>query len=133
LNWKPAFADKIYFAHLGKKQSSPDAIKYYKQQLQNKTEAVNEISRLTNLLWKATELSAFEEVINEHETLVGSQLKMIKVKDRLFDDYWGSVKSLGAWGGDFVMLTNNESREELNNYMAQKNMDTILSWEEMIV
>ncbi len=133
LNWKPAFADKIYFAHLGKKQSSPDAIKYYRQQLQNKTDAVNEISRLTNLLWKATDLSAFEETINEHETLVGSQLKMIKVKDTLFDDYWGSVKSLGAWGGDFVMLTNTESRADLNNYMAQKNIDTILSWEEMIL
>lgn len=133
LNWKPAFADKIYFAHLGKKQSSPDAIKYYKQQLQNKTEAVNEISRLTNLLWNATELSAFEEIMNEHESLVGAQLKMIKVKDSLFDDYWGSVKSLGAWGGDFVMFTNSESREDLNNYMAQKNMDTILSWEEMIL
>lgn len=133
LNWKPAFADKIYFAHLGKKQSSPDAIKYYKQQLQNKTQAANEISRLTNLLWKATELSAFEEIIKEHETLVGSQLKMLKVKDSLFNDYWGSVKSLGAWGGDFVMLTNTESREDLNNYMAQKNIDTILSWEEMIL
>ncbi len=133
LNWKPAFADKIYFAHLGKKQSSPDAIKYYKQQLQNKTDAANEISRLTNLLWKASELSAFEEIVNEHETLIGSQLKMIKVKDSLFDDYWGSVKSLGAWGGDFVMLTNTESREEFNNYIAQKNIDTILSWEEMIL
>lgn len=133
LNWRPAFADKIYFAHLGKKQSSPDAIKYYKQQLQNKTEAANEISRLTNLLWKATDLNTFEEIVNEHETLVGSQLKMLKVKDSLFDDYWGSVKSLGAWGGDFVMLTNTESREDLNNYMAQKNIDTILSWEEMIL
>ena len=55
------------------------------------------------------------------------------MKDSLFNDYWGSVKSLGAWGGDFVMLTNTESREDLNNYMAQKNIDTILSWEEMIL
>ena len=63
---------------------------------------------------------------------VGSQLKQMKVKDSLFADYWGSVKSLGAWGGDYVMLTNNRSEEELKEYLATKNMTTVFKWDEII-
>jgi hypothetical protein len=77
-------------------------------------------------------LNTFEELINEHEQLVGSLLKQIKVKDELFAGYWGSVKSLGAWGGDFVMLTNNRSRDELTAYLAERNITTVLSWNEMV-
>ena len=133
VNWRPSFNDKIYFAHLGKKQSSPDAIKYYRQQLKDKTHAVNELNRITGLIINTQDFNRFEELLNEHEVLIGAQLKLMKVKDTLFSDYWGSVKSLGAWGGDFVMLTNNKSREELTDYLQQKNISTILSWEEMIL
>lgn len=133
VNWKPSFNDKIYFAHLGKKQSSPDAIKYYRQQLEDKAHAVNELNRITGLIINTQDFNRFEELLNEHEILIGSQLKLMKVKDTLFSDYWGSVKSLGAWGGDFVMLTNNKSREELTDYLQHKNISTILSWEEMIL
>lgn len=132
-NWKPAFRDKIYFAHLGKKQSSPEAIKYYRQQLKDKTYIINELNRITSLILRTEDFYSFEALVYEHETLIGSQLKMIKVKDRLFDDYWGSVKSLGAWGGDFVMLTNDRSKEELIEYLTSKKISTILGWEEMIV
>ncbi len=133
VNWKPTFSDKIYFAHLGKKQSSPEGIKSYRQLLKDKTHGVNELTRITEAVLKCDSLNLFEELMNEHELLVGGELKQLKVKDSLFADYWGTVKSLGAWGGDFVMLTNDRSEAELKEYLKAKEIDTVFAWSEMLI
>lgn len=132
-NWKPAFTDNIYFAYLGQKQLSSEGIKYYREKLADKTPVANELTRITEAVLKCDSLDLFEQLLNEHETVVGNALKMMKVKDTHFADYWGSVKSLGAWGGDFVMLTNNRSREELTAYLQQHHITTIFSWNEIIL
>lgn len=133
IHWKPSFSDKLFFAYLGKKQLSSEGIKYYREKTTDKTHDANELSRITMEVIKCSSINEFEELMNEHETIVGAALRMIKVKDRLFADYWGSVKSLGAWGGDFVMLTNSRSREELSEYLQQKGIDVIFQWNEMVL
>lgn len=132
MNWLPEFRSQIYFAHLGKKQSSPDGIKYYRQQLKDKSLGVSAISGITEKILQAKNLCEFEALIDEHEKIVSSQINLVTVKENLFSDYWGSVKSLGAWGGDFVLLTNNRSKEELTEFLHQKNITTVFSWVEMI-
>lgn len=133
LQWKPPFSENIYFAYLGKKQLSSEAIKYYKEKLEDKGHAINELTRITELVLKCNDLSTFETLMNEHENVIASQLKLIKVKETLFSDYWGSVKSLGAWGGDFVMLTNTRSADELKAYLQQKDITTVFAWDELIL
>lgn len=132
VNWKPAFAENIYFAYLGKKQLSSEGIKYYREKLNDKEHVANQLTRITEQTLKCDSLSDFEALLNEHEEIVGAALKMIKAKDAHFQDYWGTVKSLGAWGGDFVLLTNNRSREELQTYLAEKNIHTVFRYDEMI-
>lgn len=133
VDWKPAFADKIYFAHLGQKQSSPEGIKNYRQLLQDKSAGVRELTRITEAVLNCPDFKKFEALVEEHEELVSQQLQQQKVKDKLFADYWGTVKSLGAWGGDFVMLTNDKGSEELKAYLKLKNIETVFTWNEMIV
>ena len=57
-------------------------------------------------------------------------LELETVKERLFSDFKGTIKSLGAWGGDFVMAL---SKENPTNYFTSKGYKTILSYEEMIL
>lgn len=133
LNWRPSFAENIFFAYLGKKQLSSSAIKYYREKVKDKTRTINELNRITSSMLKCETLDSFEELINEHETIIGSQLKLIKVKDTHFSDFWGSVKSLGAWGGDFVMLTNNKAKEELQGYLTSKKISPVFEWNEIIL
>lgn len=133
VNWIPPFAENIYFAYTGKKQLSSEGIKYYTEKLHDKTHVVNELTRVTELVLKCDNLQLFEELINEHETIIGTSLKMMKVKDTLFADYWGSAKSLGAWGGDFVMMTNERTEAELKEYLKEKNIDTVFNWNELIL
>ncbi|MCW5909069.1 MAG: hypothetical protein KIS94_14485 [Chitinophagales bacterium] len=133
IKWKPAFTENIYFAYLGKKQLSSEGIKYYREKLSDKTHIANELTRLTGLVLNCNGLSEFEELINEHENIVGAALKMMKVKDEHFQDYWGCIKSLGAWGGDFIMLTNTRAGEELTEYLHSKSIQTVYGWKEMVL
>jgi hypothetical protein len=57
-------------------------------------------------------------------------LQLTPVKERLFDDYFGAVKSLGAWGGDFVLATGDKTTPA---YFKKKGYSTVLTYKEMIL
>jgi mevalonate kinase len=133
IHWQPPFADNIYFAYTGKKQLSSEGIKTYREQLKDKERIANDLSSITESVLKCDTLSAFEELLDKHENIIASALNLSRIKDTLFPDYWGSVKSLGAWGGDFVLLTNTKSESDLKNYLTQKNIDTCFNWNELIL
>ncbi|MFI2742988.1 GYDIA family GHMP kinase [Zhouia sp. PK063] len=129
-NFNPGFLDKLFFIYLNKKQDSKKGIAHYKSLQQDKTTLVSQISKLSVEALNSKRISDFEAVLNEHENIISSYLQLEKVKDIYFNDYWGSVKSLGAWGGDFVMATGNEKSRA---YFKNKGFDTILSYKEMIL
>jgi hypothetical protein len=52
------------------------------------------------------------------------------VKEALFSDFNGEVKSLGAWGGDFVMVL---SDSDPTSYFSSKGFETVISYDEMIL
>lgn len=133
VQWHPAFSNNIYFAYLGKKQLSSEGIQYYKTRLQDKPHAITELNKITEAILDCTDLKLFESFINEHEALIAGQLKLTKVKDSVFPDYWGSVKSLGAWGGDFVMLINERDVDDLKHYLNEKSISIVFGWNELLL
>ena len=132
ITWKPVFSEHVFFAYLGKKQLSSEGIQYYKTKLQDKSYAIAELNRITGEMLVCNDILSFEQLINQHEALVSEQLKMVRVKDHLFPEYWGSIKSLGAWGGDFVMLTNQRSVDDLKAYLKEKNISIVFAWDDLI-
>lgn len=61
---------------------------------------------------------------------MGSLLEEFPIKQRLFQDYPRPIKSLGAWGGDFILATGGEAEKE---YFRKKSYTSILDFEEMIL
>ncbi len=125
-NWSPTkfnppFADKLYFIYLGKKQDSQAGIKHYNQSWPYPPESVNALSEITREILKANTLDEFNFLISAHEQLVAKYLKLKTVKSELFSDFWGEVKSLGAWGGDFVLATSEKNYKETKAYFEEKN------------
>jgi hypothetical protein len=55
---------------------------------------------------------------------------MKTVKEALFPDFKGIIKSLGAWGGDFVLVI---SKENPNEYFIAKGYETIIPYDQMIL
>ncbi len=125
----PSFKNDLYFIHLNEKQNSREGIQHYKSQTFDKEGIIKKINDLTSKILNAKSLDEFEAYIKEHETIISTALKIEKVQDQLFPDYTGVVKSLGAWGGDFVLVT---FREGMELYFKSKGYETIISFNEMI-
>lgn len=132
VEWCPSFKDHLYFAHLGKKKLSSDGIRYYREKLNDKSAAVRRLTEITQSILASDTLSDFSSLVEEHEQLISKELQMERVYDIMFSDFEGSCKSLGAWGGDFVLLTHEGSEETLKGYLSSKNIHTVLSWNEMM-
>jgi len=124
------FSDHVYFVYLNQKKNSRDAIAAYRSQDIDKLALTTTITELTNNLYQATTLTEFERLLDLHECVISDALKIPTIKEQLFVDYTGSVKSLGGWGGDFIMVT---KRENTLAYFKQKGFTTILPFSEMIL
>lgn len=130
INLKWNFTEKLFFVHLNKKQNSREAIKHYQLNKNNQSDIIQKIGFLTIRFTACSSLSKFEELIVEHENLISELIGQPPVKELLFKDYRGSIKSLGAWGGDFVLATGTEEDWE---YFRKKGFHTIVSFREMIL
>lgn len=130
VDFKPLFADNIYFVYLNKKQSSKASIEKYLSQQNDISKVVSEIEKITKIALETDNLKTFSEEMQNHEIIMSSVLEMKTVKENYFQDFNGVVKSLGAWGGDFVMVL---SEENPKKHFKEKGFETILTYEEMIL
>lgn len=130
LNFNPSFIEHIYFIHLNKKQNSRDAISKYKECTFNKEELIKNINQITKEISSTTSLAIFNTLITKHEVLLSKALKTPTVKELLFANYDGAIKSLGAWGGgDFILATGDE---DTLTYFKQKGYNTIFKYTDLI-
>ena len=131
--FNPSFKDQIFFIYSGQKQNSQKEVsKYQTLKIENKSQIISEISQLTREMIHAQELGTFNKVISSHEEIISKALGYKKVKDLHFHDYWGEVKSLGAWGGDFLMATSDRGAQETREYFEQKGFSTVIPFRELI-
>lgn len=126
INFEPEFSKNLLFIHLNKKQDTQKSVsRNYRKRLKN-PEWIKKISAITERLSKVSTLFEFEDLIEEHENLIAFHLGFSKAKDLYFSDYQGSIKSLGAWGGDFVLATRGNKE-----YFHNKGFRTIIPFDEM--
>ncbi|MCK5824599.1 MAG: GHMP kinase [Ichthyobacteriaceae bacterium] len=128
VRFNPFFADNIFFVHLNKKQNSRDGIKKYREFTNDKTEYIKKISDISYSMANCIDLKEFRKLIGQHESIIAEVTQQKTVKELLFPDFKGSVKSLGAWGGDFVMAVG----DNVESYFMKKGYKTILSYSEMV-
>lgn len=131
--FNPSFTDELFFIHLEQKQSSEkEVLKYNEMKIPNKEQIVSEISALTREMLTVSDLHSFNKIISTHEEIVARALGYEKVKDIRFPDFWGEVKSLGAWGGDFVLVTSDRSPRETREYFEAKGFNTVIPFGEIV-
>lgn len=128
LRFQPEFKDDLYFVYLNKKQDTQISVSQtYASKTKNEG-LVAEISGLVEKIIQAETLEEFEKLIDRHETVLSEHLGLPKVKNLYFSDYEGSVKSLGAWGGDFVMVT---GRKGFLDYFSSRGYHSVLSYNDL--
>lgn len=133
IKFKPAFAEQLYFVYLGKKQNSREGIQRYRALGQIASETIAAVSQLTHDFLNSPDLDAFESNIIHHETLVAKTLNLPRAQALWFADFWGQIKSLGAWGGDFVLATSNRGAVETKAYFQKNGFTVLLPYAEMVL
>ena len=130
VKFNPDFSKNIYFVYLNQKQSSKNAIASYKEKKNNLDTQKEAINQITQLALNALDTNAFAEMLENHEKILSNILETKTVKEFLFPDFEGTIKSLGAWGGDFVMVV---SKKNPLSYFTEKGYETIIMYNDMIL
>jgi len=129
----PDFRQHLYFVYLRKKQNSREGIRRYRSISSDRSTFVQALGAATERLLRATDLQHFQEDLLAHELLVAEYLGMPRVQQQLFDDFPGTIKSLGAWGGDFVLAASAEAPAWIEGYFRKKEYTTILPYDRMVL
>jgi len=129
--FNPSFLNKIYFLYSGKKKNSREGISAYRSKPLNPA-YISEISQLTEKVLTAEHFSDFCTLIKTHEEITGNQLGLIPIQEEYFTDFQGVVKSLGAWGGDFLMILTELPQSDIISYFKKKGFSTLFTYHELI-
>jgi mevalonate kinase len=130
IHFNPNFKENIFFVYLNQKQNSKSAIENYRKNNFNLSDSISAINTITNAILEAKTITSFISTLEKHEAILSSILETITIKQQLFPDFEGAIKSLGAWGGDFVMVV---SQKNPSDYFKSKGFNVVLTYEEMIL
>lgn len=125
-----SITDNMLFIYLGNKQNSREEIKRYKKETITQ-EQVDQLNTAIEMALQTDVIDVFEQQLDCSEELISSIIKTEKLKQRLFPDYSYSVKSLGAWGGDFFLATYRDL-ETAKRYFQEKGYTTLFTYQELI-
>jgi len=130
VEFSPSFSESLFFVHRNQKQNSREGIAAYKSLTADTSLDFSELNSLTLDLLNCSDLNSFESLIETHERCISTLIQQPPLKEALFSDYKGAVKSLGAWGGDFFLATGNPADMA---YFKSKGYATVIPFSEMIL
>ncbi|MDD4372311.1 MAG: GYDIA family GHMP kinase [Bacteroidales bacterium] len=132
VTFDPAFKSKLYFVYQGKKQDSAGAIhRFQEETTADKIQvAVERMNQLTENIIQCNNFHDFCELIIQHEHLISQLVDLPPVKNQ-FPDFKGALKSLGAWGGDFLLAASQENEKETKKYFETKGLKPVFRFDEL--
>jgi mevalonate kinase len=130
ISFHPNFTQNIYFVYLNRKQSSKAAIASYLDKQGNIATTIKTINAITKTVVNSIEPREFALALQQHEIEMSSVLELQTVQEALFNDFEGVIKSLGAWGGDFVLAI---SKENPTDYFKERGFEVVIPYSEMIL
>jgi len=130
VNFNPVFTNDIHFVYLNQKQNSREAIAAYRERRGDLKTIIPRIDTLTNDVLLAGDSSTLASALEKHEDLMAGVLGIAPVQEQLFPDFKGVIKSLGAWGGDFVMAV---AEEDPTQYFKDKGYETVIGYRDIIL
>jgi len=128
IDFNPSFKDELIFIHLNQKQDTREGISHYKSK-PTSTGLINDYSKLTKMIVNSQNLEEFSELMTIHEQKLSDFLEIPTVKEKYFQNSPSFVKSLGAWGGDFVLASKFGDYE---SYFKKQGFTKIFSWSDLI-
>ena len=133
IDFQPSFADHLFFLYQGQKQSSSKEIKAFLEKanpadLQQDIESVSEISRAVP---KCENLDEFGMLMQCHKRIISRCIGQEPVQKR-FPDFEGVLKSLGAWGGDFILAATEWTENQVREFFKKKGLEVVFGCKDIV-
>lgn len=130
VTFNPSFKDHLYFVYLNQKRDSKEAIANFRKKQKDLTHEIQVVSQMTDQLFAIDNLDEFISFFKTYEANLGAILEVPTIQEQLFSDFNGLVKSLGGWGGDFVLVASQHNPE---SYFKNKGYEVIIPYKDMIL
>ncbi len=133
-DFNPPFADSMFLVYLGNKQHTDTEVEKFRQRPGvDFRQEIQRVSNISLLLVKEVNIEIFMELLAEHEAIMKNVLDRGTIKELLFPDFEGVVKSLGAWGGDFVLAVSSLGEGYVRDYFSRKSLLTIIPYSSIVL
>jgi len=123
----PTVLASVVFVYRGAKQKTDSSLTLVERNPFSQAQC-EEISWLSGAFLTVKSLEELESIIEQHERLISNHLGLERAVNGPFKGIQGQAKSLGGWGGDFVMLTR---FEENRQWLESNGFTAIIPFETM--
>ena len=130
ISFNPPFIENLYLVYQEKKQNTQTSIINYLNIKSDRKYLIEKANFIAEEIIKCKDLNQFEELIVEHENIIASATSQEPIHQSVFSAYsQGKIKSLGAWGGDFILVT---SKNNDLSFFKNKGYNTILKLSDLV-
>jgi len=128
-----AFADQLFLVYSGQKKKTAKEVSSFLKEIIVSEQLIEEMSILSGEFAVCREQYEFNNLIKLHEEMIGSLISQTPVKEQYFADFDGEIKSLGAWGGDFYLVSTQLPFSEVKKYFVNKGLTILFKWDDLIL
>ncbi len=133
INFNKSFLQNLYFVYSGKKKSTEKHIALFLENNSITNSAISTISGITEKVLETDDFDEFKSLIRMHEETISEILHEPEVQKEYFKSFEGVIKSLGAWGGDFMLAVTDKDEIYVQRYFEQFGLPTIIPFRKMIL
>jgi len=127
------FTDQLFLVYSGKKKGTAQEVhSFLKERVISETQ-IAEMSALSEEFAACRNQQDFNRLIEIHESMIGKIIDQVPVKAQFSPDFDGAIKSLGAWGGDFWLVSTALPFQQVREYFVNKGLDTVFKWSDLIL
>ena len=134
VEFNPPFTDHLFFVYQGQKQHSSEEVKAFNRQW-GQDDLIAEKQTISELSMALPIITYFEDfctLLQVHENILARCLEREPVQQQ-FPDFDGVLKSLGAWGGDFVLAATEQPYGQVVAYFKKHGLDTVFHYHDLIL
>lgn len=130
IDYQPGFERNLWFVFQENKMNTAEAIRRIRTKKVDKKQ-VAKISEISEKWVESNELTEIMNLMKEHESIMSNIIDLPTIGEQ-YQDFNGTVKSLGAWGGDFMLAASEMSGADVISYFTGKDRPTIFNWYEIV-
>ena len=128
----PPFGNKLFFAYTGKKQDSAVSVEKFLSAKNSTDFHIDRVSAISREIIRTSDIESFNDLLREHDSILSLLLGRKPASKAMFPGFPGYIKYLGAWGGDFVLISWPGDVDELMKLLKQKGVEIVFPYKKLV-